>query len=323
MNRGRFLETRGTTELGAAARIELPDLARAAPGVRRFYPLGYPVDFTANSERALEAASKLWGSWPMIFDCPVLSIDIQIHPGPRPTGVQRFEARAGFLRFSCDESNVAEFDVARRAGRLSAGSEALDDELCFRHHWLETLVLTALDSVFFTPLHAACIAANGSGTLLCGDSGAGKSTLAYACARGGWTLVSDDAVHLAPGPGRVGVGGSNKIRLREGSRALFPEISARQAIRAPNGKRTIEIDCSDLGFRTARHARIDRCVFLERRRGPVRVNSLPVRDAIHYFLKYLHPRETARAERHLREVLKHDPMLLKYEHVDDAREALA
>lgn len=289
----------------------------------RFYPLGYPVDFAADSNRAIEAVSNAWGAWPKIFDSFALAIMIQVHPGPRPAGVQRFEARNGLLRFACDDINIAEFNLAQRVGRLSIGSGALEDGICFRHHWLETLVLTALDSVFFTPLHAACIAKDGSGTLLCGDSGAGKSTLAYACARAGWTLVSDDAFHLAPGSERVGVGGSNVIRLREPSRKLFPELSAFNVKRAPNGKSAIEIDAPSYGLRTARQAHIDRFVFLRRRPGPTRVSALAIPDAIDYFLKYLLPRETGRAQRHLRQVLTSDPALLEYDRVEDAMEALA
>jgi hypothetical protein len=289
----------------------------------RFYPLGYPVNFTANSERALEEVSNLWGAWPRIFEAPPLTITIETSPGPRPIGAQRFEARAGFLRFSCDEVNIAEFDLSARVGRLRIGLDALDDGPCFRHHWLETLVLTALDSVFFTPLHAACIAKKGSGTLLCGDSGAGKSTLAYACARAGWTLVSDDAVHLAPGPGRVGVGGSHTIHLREPARGIFPEIGGLEAKQAPNGKPAIEIDAPTVGFLAVRQVRIDRLVFLRRRPGPVRLSTFPTSHAIGYFLKYLPPRETSRAERHLRGVLTRDPVLLEYETIADAVGALA
>ena len=288
-----------------------------------FYPLGYPVNFTANSERALEEVSNIWGAWPKIFEAPPLTITIETCPGPRPIGAQRFEARAGFLRFSCDETNVAEFHLIARVGCIRIGLDALDDGPCFRHHWLETLVLTALDSVFFTPLHAACIAKEGIGTLLCGDSGAGKSTLAYACARAGWTLVSDDAVHMAPGPGCVGVGGSHTIHLRNPVRSLFPEIAELAEKRAPNGKPAIEIDATAFGFHAARQARIDRFVFLRRRPGPALLSTFPTSRAIDYFLKYLLPRETSRAESHLHRVLTCDPLLLEYETIEDAMEALA
>jgi hypothetical protein len=292
----------------------------------RFYPLGHPVDVVvcsarndvANREAVLAAASKSWSAWPALFDQAPMRFEIETHHGPVSPDAPTFEAPAGWLTFSAGDHNFAAFELESRTGYISIGDSALRDEAAFRHHWLEALVLTALDSVFFTPLHAACVARDGAGTLLCGDSGAGKSSLAYACARRGWTLVSDDAVHLAPGPERIGVGGSNLIHLREPVRALFPELDVFRAGRAPNGKQAIEIDAGAEGFPTARYAFASRCYFLRRRPGPAAVRPFPARAAIQYFLKYLFPRDTAAAERHLRGFLSPPPCVLEYEHIEDA-----
>jgi hypothetical protein len=288
----------------------------------RLYPLGYPVDIVANSEAVLDVALQSWGAWPALFDESPLRFEIEGHGGPAPRMVPRFEAPAGWLRFSAGDDNFAVFELEARTGYMSVGDGALRDQPDFRHHWLEALVLTALDSVFFTPLHAGCVARDGAGTLLCGDSGAGKSSLAYACARRGWTLVSDDAVHLAPGPEGIGVGGSNLIHLREPARALFPELDEMSTGVAPNGKQAIEIDSAALGFRTARSAVASRCYFLRRRPGPAAVRPFPAGAAVQYFLKYLFPRDTTSAERHLREFLSSDPCVLEYEHMQDAIEVL-
>jgi HPr serine kinase-like protein len=296
----------------------------------RFYPLGYPVDIvvspsvdnSANREAVLEAAWRNWGAWPALFDEAPLRFEIETRGGPAPRDVPRFEAPAGWLRFSAGKHNFAVFELEARTGYMSVGGRALGNDTAFRHHWLEALVLTALDAVFFTPLHAACVAREGSGTLLCGDSGAGKSSLAYACARRGWTLVSDDAVHLAPGPERIGVGGSTFIHLREPARALFPELDAMDGGIAPNGKQAIEIDGEAHGFITARSAQVSQCYFLRRRPGPAVVRPFPADDSIQYFLKYLFPRDTAAAERHLRRSLSPEPRLLEYEHIRDAIEVL-
>jgi hypothetical protein len=296
----------------------------------RFYPLGYPVDLVvssslnnaANGDAVLAAASKSWAAWPALFDKAPMRFEIETHCGPASPNAPSFEAPAGWLTFSAGDHNFAAFELESRTGYMSVGDSALRDEDGFRYHWLEALVLTALDSVFFTPLHAAYVARDGAGTLLCGDSGAGKSSLAYACARRGWTLVSDDAVHLAPGPERIGVGGSNMIHLREPVRALFPELEVLHAGPAPNGKRAIEIDAGAEGFLTARYAFASRCYFLRRRPGPAAVRPFSVRAAIQYFLKYLFPRDTAAAERHLRGFLSPQPCVLEYEHIEDAVEVL-
>src|SRR5258708_5335892 len=229
------------------------------------HPLGYPVNIVSNADPVLRAASGLWASWPQLFQAPELQIEVPIQPSPAPSRPPQF---APPVKLNYDEFNFAEFDPERRSGVLSISGDALDTTH-FRHHFLEALVLTALDAVFFTPLHAACVAREGAGILLCGDSGAGKSSLAYACAHRGWTLVSDDAVHLAPGPERIGVGGSNIIHLREPARELFPRISELDTGTAPNGKEAIEIDAAAHGFRTARHATTGQSVSLERRAGHV------------------------------------------------------
>jgi hypothetical protein len=146
--------------------------------------------------------------------------------------------------------------------------------------------------------------------------------LAFTCARRGWTLVSDDATHLAPGYPYFGVGGSNSIHLREPVRALFPEISTRPAAKMPNGKRAIRIEPGEHGLRTARCARLGRCVFLSRRPGPVRWRDFSANAAIDYFVKYLWPRETSLAAARLRDFMKSPPLLLEYEHARDAARAL-
>ncbi len=287
------------------------------------YPLGYPVDFVASDKAVLLAASKSWGAWPALFDnAPPMRFEIETHDHPAPRNIPHFEAPAGWLRFSAGGHNFAVFELESRTGYMSVGGGALGDEAGFRHHWLEALVLTALDSVFFTPLHAACVARDGAGSLLCGDSGAGKSSLAYACARRGWTLVSDDAVHLAPGPESIGVGGSNFIHLREPARALFPELDDVDTGAAPNGKQAIEIDGVAHGLKTARAAVASRCYFLRRRPGPATVRPFPAAAAIQYFLKYLFPRDTTAAERRLRDFLSAEPSVLEYERLEDAIEVL-
>ncbi len=283
-----------------------------------FHPLGYPVEIASARPEPLEAAARLWEGWPALFDAPPLRIEVRVHRGAGPCAAPHFIAP---VRFEGDDLNFAQFDPVSGAGLIAIAAAALDT-VRFRHHFLEALVLTALDTVFFTPLHAACVVQNREGILLCGDSGAGKSSLAYACASRGWTLVSDDAVHVAPGPERIGVGGSNIIRLREPARALFANLSRFDTAIAPNGKQAIEIHAAAHGFRSARCACLGPCVFLKRRPGPPRWGEFSKSAAIAYFLKYLFPRDTARAAQRLKELLDSPPLLLQYEHVEDAAAAM-
>ena len=53
------------------------------------------------------------------------------------------------------------------------------------------------------PVHAACLASNGAGVLICGPSGSGKSTLALALLRTGLDFLGDDLVFLRREGGAV------------------------------------------------------------------------------------------------------------------------
>ena len=48
------------------------------------------------------------------------------------------------------------------------------------------------------------------------------------------------------------------------------------------------------------------------------MRPVPVDAAIQYFLKYLLPRDTTAAKRHLHNFLSAEPSMLEYEHMDDA-----
>jgi hypothetical protein len=283
----------------------------------RFYPLGHPVEIRTDSEAVILAARLLWDAWPMLFCTTPVPFEITTHDGPAPASRPSFEAPRGRFRLWCDDDNSASFDFAARCGRMRISCDFVAQPR-FRHDFLIPLVLTALDSVFFVPLHAACVARDGRGVLLCGDSGAGKSTLSYACARRGWTFVSDDVVHLTPGRQHLGVGGSHLIHLREPARALFPELHSLQIGIAPNGKQALEIDAATQGFRTARRTIAGQCFFLRRRPGPACIRPFAATDALATLLSALAPRDTSAIEPRLREFLASPPSLLEYESVDDA-----
>jgi energy-coupling factor transporter ATP-binding protein EcfA2 len=126
-------------------------------------------------------------------------------------------------------------------------ASALKSRLYFRYNFLEKVVYLLLGSSVVTDLHGACVAKNGRGILLCGDSGAGKSTLAYACARAGWTYVSDDTSYLINDSEipRV-IGHSHRMRFRPTAQALFPELADRKLTPRVEGKASIEVPASEL-----------------------------------------------------------------------------
>ena len=286
------------------------------------YPLGYPLLVESNAVEPLCIAAESWGARHRQFDAPPLRLTIHVNKGDPPAAAPAYRASDHGFSLICDPANRAEFSIRAHAACLHISSAALNQPEWFRHQFLECLVLTALDSVYFVGLHAACVVPPGNrkpGVLLCGVSGSGKSTLAYASARAGWTFISDDS-HLANGDENVVTGGGRKIRLREPARRLFPELGDKPTITAPNGKRCIEVDVKEIvasDFASARH-----CVFLSRRPGPADIRPYPEGDAVKYFMTYNTRYDRSSAERRLRDFVRGGTWLLEYQHLEDAIDVL-
>jgi hypothetical protein len=107
---------------------------------------------------------------------------------------------------------------------------------------------------------------NGRGVLLCGDSGAGKSSLSYACARAGWTYVSDDSSYLInDSSDRLVTGNCHQVRFRPSAAELFPEVEGLEITPRAMGKPSIEIPIASIPHLTAAQtARVDFMIFLNR-----------------------------------------------------------
>jgi hypothetical protein len=282
--------------------------------IRLFHPLGYPVLIECDAAEPLQIAQESWGSRSPLFDARCLHLTIRMQDGSPPKDPPRYEASPDGFSLVCDSATRGEFSIRAHSACLHVGGAVLERTEWFRYQLLECLVLTALDTIYFVGLHAACVVSpTGAGLLLCGASGSGKSTLAYACARAGWTFVSDDS-HLAPGPGDIVTGSSEVIRLREPARRLFPELLTKRSVTAPNGKSCIEVGA----LQTTAFAPSRDCVFLSRRPGPAVLSSYPEELAVEYFMGYNTRYDRSGAELRLREFVNGRTWLLEYEHLDDA-----
>lgn len=316
-----------------------------------YFPLGHPVEVVASDQAVLDAAERSWGPWKQLFDaCPIhVEVNVTSSGEPAPSN---FVSASSHFEIRTPSGHGGRFTQASRRACLSVSPEMLADEPWFRYHLLEATVLTALDSVAFTPVHAACIARHGqvsdsvgrrperppqamglphgevqkqnnsqcSGILLCGDSGAGKSSLAYACARKGWTFISDDASHAVTAhPGTV-VGNPFRLLLRE---ALFRELEGRPVTQAMNGKPAIVINPSDEpGLQCAPTANVTACVFLERRPGPPVASRRSPESTLEYFCKYLCWGDPIVQQKDLHALVNRGCWTLAYEHLTDAIAAL-
>jgi hypothetical protein len=293
-----------------------------------FYPLGYPLEITTNSGDVVEAARDEWGQFQQLFQAePIrLRIDVEESGAPIPEQAPIFRARANIVTIECDEANAACCDLAKGQGSGRFTLAAARDAEWLRYHFLEAMAYSMIDAAAFTAVHAGCVALNGDGVLLCGDSGAGKSTLAYACARQGWTFLSDDATHLVRGRNVV-VGTPHKLRLREPSKLLYPELQDREARLRPNGKVTVEIRTAEMpGIRTGVQTEVRSIAFLNRRRGPAEVRHFSREEAARRPVEILTAAEGDILDAQvaaLRQLMSADVFELSYEHADAAIEQLS
>lgn len=247
-----------------------------------FYPLGYPVRIETNSRDVLEGARESWGLFPAARATPPVLLRVLVS-GPGPAASWQppvFRAQKHVLVIVDGPANFALCDFSMGTAFCWATAATVGARAAFRYHFLETMAYAILTDLYLAPVHASCVALEGRGLLLCGPSGAGKSTLALACARRGWTFVSDDACFLVRDSGdRTVLGRPHQMRFRPSAAELFPELAGRLAGTHPNGKLSVEVSTGTLpGVETGFEARVDSIAFLDFAAG-ARTELFAVPDA--------------------------------------------
>lgn len=234
---------------------------------RIFFPLGYPLTLETNSHDVIRAAEEGWGAFEHVFVEEPVRVCLGVSDGdsesPLPPSVVR--AREHLMSIVADPENfmLCDFDRGFSFGWVTRGTAA--DHPLLRYQFLTAGGATLAEQRAMAPLHGALVMRNGTGVMLCGDSFAGKSTLAYACARAGWTYVSDDGTFLVRNrDDRYAIGDPYGVRFRADAPELFPELADRLPTVRPNGKIAIEIPTRDLGISIAPGCVVDHVVFLDR-----------------------------------------------------------
>ena len=229
-----------------------------------FFPMGFPLEVRTNAEEVLEIHGRMWKDHSLYYDAPPMISDVYVAEGGGDDcpPMSFYHYLRPFFTAVADREHHALIDKERRRSWISITRASLRHQM-YLEYFFFMLPLTTLPA---DGIHAACVAQNGRGILLCGDSGAGKSTLAYACARTGWEYLCDDVTLLTDGPQRLVTGNCHLVRFRPSAVDLFPEIRGLSLTPRAGGKPSIELSTHPMShIKRCRQTRIDFIVFLNRR----------------------------------------------------------
>jgi hypothetical protein len=315
---------------GESVQFGDPALVHAPfPFRETYFPLGFPVTVATNSIEVLNAAAQNWGTFTKLFDHEPFQINVGVtatesHVCP-PTPVCR--VRDHLTTNIADGENFAICDLSQGYSLVWVTTAALRHRDYFRYFFLDLAAMCSIGSRFVTGIHAGCVSLDGAGILLCGDSGAGKSTLSYACARAGWTYVTDDGSFLVHGrEDRLVVGNCSQVRFRSTAEGLFPELRGSGVMqRAGVGKPSIEFTTNgNPKIATSSTATVRQIVFLKR---DVRIQEFvvfPTAVARLYMMQSVHcmPYLAPSHEKAIDNLLRVGACELRYNDLDWAVERL-
>jgi hypothetical protein len=202
---------------------------------QRFAACGRVVQVESNASGVIEAAHESfegYGPPPATAAAHIvlrILVDPKLHdvvPWPAPV----YRAFGHIFHVSCSTCNFAVADLASSSAMGFVSPEMVNDRSFFRNAFLECLFHVLLVHQTHTPVHCSCVSLEGKGILICGPAGAGKTTLAYACAKVGMHVVSDDVVHLDFEASSTQLklwGNPWQLRLVPEASKLFPELAGR------------------------------------------------------------------------------------------------
>jgi hypothetical protein len=301
--------------------FEVPDLKLH----KMFYPLGFPVEVHTNSAEILSIFAELWGMFKKGFEREPVQVEVHVvDSGSKecPPGTQARHLMP-YVTIIADASNYSLANLEQNFTKVVVSTAAVANKLYLRQHFLYASPLGHIVTRYATPVHAGCVALGGRGVLLCGDSGVGKSSLSYACARAGWTFVTDDmTLLLNDGDDREVTGDCTRVRLRPTAAELFPEINGLKVAPRAAGKPSIEMRTAEMPHViSATSTAVDFVVFLKRHsEGKAELHPYPKEVARYYMHQSLYGPADSIAMQHkvVERMLTAEVLELRYSDLDDA-----
>lgn len=274
---------------GRAAKALPPDslLERLEPTSRRCFALaGETLAFETNDDRIMELAAELFSRYgpPKDITREPLLVRVLVH---EPSAAVAASPSTTFRTFGHlftvvlgPHDSAAADVVAGRAFAIVRPS-LVDDGRRLQQQLIAALALGMLGPARgYLPLHCACVTRAGRSVLLHGPSGAGKSTLAYAAARRGFQIVSEDSLQIG-GPGEARAWGVPwQFQLLPDTVRFFPELEGIEPRPQPNGERKLDVDLDRLlPGSVAASAPVGPLLVLTRRPGRTVIERLPDAEA--------------------------------------------
>jgi hypothetical protein len=297
----------------------------ALPLRRMLYPIGFPLEIRANDERVIASAMESWGHSEQRFTTAPLQVRVAVTDGP---GIEvpsnpSFRAQEHLLAVVSDACNYAVCDLNAAFAFCWFTPGALRDRAWVRHFFLEAIVYCTLTHLYVTAVHAACIAKNGRGVLLSGQSGSGKSVLSLACARAGWTFVTDDVAYLLrESSNRTVLGKPERMKFLPSAAELFPDLDWGECNADQKDQPFVELRTNEAGISVASESLVDYLVFLRRpAEGQARLVPVRAGDALARLSAELPLFESSVHESHRRSIemlSRVQPLELAYTDLDDA-----
>ncbi len=245
---------------------------------------GFPMRVITNSPDVIQTTEESWAGFPRLFTDHSLEFRVVVsdhEQARRPSDVFR-RAQRHLITITTDEEDFSVGDLDRGIASFWICPASARDHEFFRNYHLNHVMYIMLWHAHMTKVHAACVARNGRGVLLCGESGAGKSCLSFACARRGWTFITDDGVSLARrSKARMVVGTPRDMHFRPTALEVLPELEGHLTPIKPWGKLLFQPSTTAFpDFRRELYTFAEAVVFLNRSAGgPASLEPLSSQEA--------------------------------------------
>ena len=232
---------------------------------------GFSMRVITNSQDVIETAEESWAGFPLLFTDHSLEFRVVVSDDElarRPSDMFT-RVHKHLITTLSNEKDFAVGDLEKGLASFWISPASARDHEFLRSHHLHSCMYVMLWHAHMTMVHAACVSLNGRGVLLCGASGAGKSCLSFACARQGWTFITDDGVSLVrQSKNRMVVGTPREMRFRPTALEVLPELEGHLAPIAHLGKLFLQPSTGEFpNFRREVSTFVEAVVFLNRPAG--------------------------------------------------------